>query len=207
MKTSLPLFLAAAGLALATEPAQPADTKPCCAVLPSSAPLAERSLYQLEAGWTNDAGEATALVALRGHPVVLAMFFASCEYACPILVNDIQRLRAQLPAGAREHTRFVLVTFDTIRDTPAALAAYRKRLALDDQWTLLHGSKDSVQELAMLLGVKFKQDARGQFAHSNIITMLNPEGEIVQQITGLNSDVSEAARTIAKMVPPPVAAR
>ena len=108
------------------------------------------------------------LAALRGKPVVLAMFFASCTYACPMLVNDMQRIAGcACPRDVREGARFVLVTFDTERDTPAALKAFRERSALDADWTLLRGDADSVQELAMLLGVKFKQDAAGQFAHSN----------------------------------------
>jgi protein SCO1/2 len=48
----------------------------------------------------------------------------------------------------------------------------------------------------MLLGVKFKQDARGQFAHSNLLTILNPDGEIVHQHAGLNGDISEAAKAV-----------
>ncbi len=160
-------------------------------------PLSNRSLYQLGATWTDDAGRAVSLTALRGRPVVLAMFFAQCEYACPVLVQDIKRLLAALPAAAREQAQIVLVTFDTVRDTPAALRAFRERMSLDGNWTLLRAEPDAVQELAMLLGVKFKQDARGQFAHSNLLTLLNAEGEIAHQHAGLNGDISEAARVLA----------
>ncbi|MFO1488486.1 MAG: hypothetical protein U1F65_08410 [Verrucomicrobiota bacterium] len=43
-----------------------------------------------------------------------------------------------------------------------------------------------VRELAALLGVNFRKDANGQFAHSNLITVLNAEGEIIFQQPGLN---------------------
>jgi protein SCO1/2 len=128
--------------------------------------------------------------------VIVAMFFASCEYACPMLVSDIQRTREALPAAVREKTRVLLVSFDTERDTPAALRAYRERMNLDDHWTLLRGDESSVQELAMLLGVKFKRDARGQFAHSNLITVLNSAGEIAFQRPGLQGDISELAKAV-----------
>jgi protein SCO1 len=177
----------------APEPAKPA----CCVEEKPAAPLTARSLYQLEAAWTNDAGTSVKLASLRGKPVILAMFFAQCEYACPVLVNDIKRLLAAMPDAARERARVVLVTFDTVRDTTEALKIYRDRMTLDAQWTLLRGEPADVQELAMLLGVKFKQDARGQFAHSNLITLLNPEGEIIHQHAGLHGDVSTAARVLA----------
>jgi protein SCO1/2 len=106
----------------------------------------------------------------------------------------MQRLRASLPADARERTRFVLVSFDTVRDTPAVLRAYRERMGLDAAWTLLHGDAGAVQELAMVLGVKYKEDARGQFSHSNLITVLDAAGEIAHQRTGLAGNISAAAK-------------
>lgn len=178
--------------------APPAVGWPALSPANGSDPLAARSIYQLDAAWTDDAGRAATLTSLRGRPVIIAMFFASCEYACPILVQDMQRLRAAVPASVREQAQLVLVTFDTVRDGPVALQAFRARMALDGNWTLLRGEAGAVQELAMLLGVKFKQDARGQFAHSNLLTILNAGGEIVHQHAGLNGDISEAARAVAR---------
>ena len=198
MKTNFTAFLLLASLAAAVCAAEKtaAAKDACCEVIAPGAPLAARSLYQLDATWTDDAGRTVKLASLRGQPVVLAMFFASCEYACPVLVSDLQRLRAALPAAVREKTRFVLVSFDTARDTPAVLAAYREKAALDPGWTLLRGEPAAVQELAMLLGVKYKQDVRGQFSHSNLFTVLNPAGEIAHQNPGLQGDISEAAKAV-----------
>ena len=50
----------------------------------------------------------------------------------------------------------------------------------------------------MLLGVKYKQDANGNFSHSNLITVLNAGGEIVHQRTGLQGDVAEMVRAITE---------
>lgn len=178
----------------------PTPAPSCCAEIKPAAPLTARSLYQLDAKWTNDAGQPVQLASLRGQPVVIAMVFASCNYACPVLVSDLQRLRKTLPAEARAKARVVLVSFDTTRDTPAALKAFRERSSLDSSWTLLRGEADSVQELAMLLGVKFKLEANGQYAHSNLFTVLNAEGEIVHQRNGLMGDVSEAAKAVTVAV-------
>jgi len=183
-----------------TAPAKAAPAALCCAELKPAAVYPAKSLYQLDATWTDDAGRAVTLGSLRGRPVILAMFFASCEYACPVLVNDIQRLQRTLPAGLRGKVRVVLVSFDVARDTPAALAAFRARQGLDAGWTLLRGETIPVQDLAMLLGVKFKQDARGQFSHSNVFTVLDTEGEVVHQHAGLMGDVSEAAKVVAAAV-------
>jgi protein SCO1 len=174
-----------------------ASAAACCVEEKTTAPLTAQSLYQLDAKWTNDAGVAVKLASLRGKPVVLAMFFAQCEYACPVLVNDMQRLRAALPDEIRAQAQMVLVSFDTARDTAEALKAYRTRMSLDAHWTLLRGDSRDVQELAMLLGVRFKQDARGQFAHSNLFTILNAHGEIVHQHAGLKGEISAAVKALA----------
>ena len=64
---------------------------------------------------------------LRGKPQVVAMFFASCQYACPLIVNDMQRIEAALTPAQRARVGFTLVTFDPRRDTAEVLADYRRR--------------------------------------------------------------------------------
>ena len=187
----------------ATTPACCAPEKPaaapCCTELKPDQPLTQRSIYQHDAIFTNDVGRPVKLATLRGQPVIVAMFFASCEYACPVLVSDIQRARELLAPEVRVRTKVLLVSFDTKRDTPAALRAFRERFTLDDRWELLRGADTAVQDLAMLLGVKYKLDARGQYSHSNLLTVLNAEGEIVHQHPGLMGDVSEVAKKISAL--------
>jgi protein SCO1/2 len=180
-------------------PAATAATKPdaCCAPALAAAPFSKESIYQLDASFTDDSGKTVALGSLRGRPVVVAMFFASCGYACPLTVTDLLAIQGRLPADLRREAAFVLVSFDVARDTTAVLAKYRATRGLDAQWTLLRGTDDSVRELAALLGVKFKQEVDGAFAHSNLVTILNREGEVAHQRVGLKGGLDEAAAALA----------
>jgi protein SCO1/2 len=188
----------------AGKPIPAAETAPCCptdgeaghAGLPAG-DFSRDSLYQLEVTFTDDTGRTFALGELRGRPVALSMFFASCGYACPLTVTDLLAIQAQLSTELRAKTAIVLVSFDTVRDTTGALAEYRAQRQLDGQWILLRGSADAVRELAALLGVKYKQEADGQFAHSNLVTILNAEGEIIHQRLGLKGGLVEAAAALA----------
>ncbi len=168
-----------------------ADTPPCCRPAPAAtAPLSDRSLYQLESTWTSDAGKKLQLAHLRGRAQVVALFFTHCEYACPILVHDLQRIEAALPPEARDNVDFLLVSIDPTRDTPERLHRFRSEKSLGNRhWTLLTGAEDDVRELAALLGVSYQRDARGQYAHSNLITLLGPDGEILTQLQGLNQSI------------------
>lgn len=187
------------------KPAAKPEEKSCCAASPESAvnPKSEivnfssDSLYQTDATFTDNSGEIFALSSLRGRPVALAMFFASCGYACPLTVTDLLAIQGRLPAELRSKAVFVLVSFDIARDTTEALVKFRALRSLDAQWILLHGDNDAVRELAALLGVKYKQEADGGFSHSNLVTILNAEGEIVHQRTGLQGGLDEAAAALA----------
>lgn len=179
------------------------ETPSCCAKeVTSTGPVSDRSLYQLDSSWTDDKSRELKLGALGGRALVVTMFFAKCEYACPVLVHDMKKVEAALPENVRTNIGFVLVSFDTERDTPAALAEYRKIHELPANWTLLRGAPDDVLELAALLGVKFKKDARGQFAHSNTLTVLNAGGEVVHQQVGLNQPPDETVKHLTQLLHP-----
>ena len=110
----------------------------CCAKPEGPTAFTDKSIYQVNSTWTTDHNRPIKLSALAGRPQVLVMFFANCQYACPILVNDLKRIQAALPPDLRSRVGFTLVSFDTKRDTPAALTAYRRAHALPaDNWMLL----------------------------------------------------------------------
>lgn len=173
----------------------------CCAKeLGVEGVLSDNSLYQLDSKWTTDASSQIELDSLHGRPQIVTMFFANCQFACPILIHDMKRIEAALPENLRTNVGFVLVSFDTERDTTAALAAYRQLHGLAANWTLLHGKPDDVLELGALLGVKFKKETSGQFAHSNVISILDAKGEIISQQIGLNRNPESTVVAVEKLL-------
>jgi protein SCO1/2 len=48
----------------------------------------------------------------------------------------------------------------------------------------------------MLLGVKYRREASGDYSHSNLITVLNREGEIAHQREGLRGEIAPTAQAI-----------
>ena len=188
-------------IAIAASASQaPEQPKPECSEyargLVPTLPFPNRSVYQLSSLWVDDAGQPLVLATLRGRPVVLAMFFTNCQYACPIIVSKMRQIRDALPMAVRAQARFVLVSFDNERDTPATLHFYREQMRLGPSWTLLHGQSDDVRELAMILGVIYAKFIQDQFAHSNMITVLNSSGEIAYQRVGLQGDISATVEAV-----------
>lgn len=161
----------------------------------SLATLSEESLYQLGSTWTNDRGEPLRLVALAGAPEVVAMVYTRCTSLCPTLVHDLKSMDRRMHGGARSRTRYVLVTMDPEHDTPAALAAYRRHMGLeDDRWMLLRGSDSDTRELAAVLGFAYGRGDGKNYSHSSLVTVLDPGGRIAHQQTSVGADPQ---RTIA----------
>ena len=204
MKTTALLLLLATFASGAGTPAAPADdcckekpaAKPACCAAMEAAPFSKTSIYQSDVSFTDDSGKKFALGSLRGRPVVIDLFFASCGYACPLTVTDMLAIQERLPAASRSQAVFVLVSFDTARDTTGVLAKYRTQRGLDGQWIILRGDDDPVRELAALLGVKYKREADGAFSHSNLLTVLNREGEVVHQRAGLKGGLDEVVAAL-----------
>jgi protein SCO1/2 len=176
---------------------------PCCQHLAVQTNYTDKSVYLLDSTWMTDAGQPAKLGVLRGRPQVVAMFFASCQFTCPLTVNDLKNIEAALPENLRTNVGFTLISFDSTRDTSANLKAYRVKSQLGSgNWMLLRGEPDDVRELAALLGVVYKQDAKGDFAHSNLITVLNAEGEIIFQQPGINLPPVEIVAKLKSIAKP-----
>lgn len=161
-----------------------------------SAPSTD-SIYQIDAPWLNAGGKKVQLKSFAGTPVVLAMIYTSCQAVCPMLVSDVQRIERALGPAAGKKVRFVLVSFDPARDTPRRLAEYaRIRTLAAPRWTLLTGNEDDVRQLAAVIGMRYRPDGKGDFAHSNLITVLDAKGVVRHQVVGLGQDPTPAVEVL-----------
>jgi protein SCO1/2 len=117
-------------------------------------------------------------------------------------------LEAKLPREVRERTDFVLVSIDPKHDTVEVLKAYRDKQKLPtDRWVLLRADRKSVDALAEHIGFKYVPGSENQFAHSLLVTVLSPTGEIVHQQAGAGVDRREAVSAIQKLAVAPRAPR
>ncbi len=167
---------------------------------PPAAParsLPDASLYQLHAAWTTHEGRAIDLSRLRGETVVLAMVYTSCTMTCPLITSEMLAVQRALPPDLRANVRFVLASFDPARDSVAALRAHAVKMALDNRWLMLRASADNVRQLAVLLGVRYRQLPGGDFDHSNIISVLDADGVLRYQSPQIPADRPALVRAVA----------
>lgn len=171
----------------------------CCKNIDSTATSInanKESLYQIEGEWTNQNGEKIELKKLSGKVQVLAMIFTNCSYACPKIISDIQTIESKIPHDKLNKVNFLLISFDVVRDSPEKLNTFGKEMKLNENWMLLHGTEQLVQEMSVVLGVKFEKQEDGSFAHSNIITVLDQNGAIAYQQEGLGANSEDIMKVI-----------
>ncbi len=147
----------------------------------------EESIYQLRMTLTDQDNHRHGLDVFKGYPVILALFYATCNHTCPLLIGALKSMDAKLTTKARKDVRYLLVSLDPTRDTPKALKAFAERHQLNlNRWKLVNASDDKVRELANVLGITYRKNAAGGFNHSSVVTLLDERGNIARREEGIN---------------------
>lgn len=160
------------------------------------------SIYPIGVSLVDQRGARIGLDKGSGHPVIVAMFYGSCPSACPLILADVKRIDASLPAKVRNDTRVLLVSFDGEHDTPAELARIARERGLDGaRFTLASGSDDDVRTIAAALGVTYRPLPEGGFFHDSVITTLDREGRPTARVDRFGADVAPLVAALTRESP------
>ena len=147
-------------------------------------PLPRDSVYQLPATLTDQDGNSWDWRSKRGTPQVAAMFYTSCQYVCPLIVDSGKAVERALSADERAKLGILLISMDPARDDPEALMSVATKRKLDDtRWSLASPAPDSVR------GVRYRELADGEFNHTSALVLLDREGRIVTRTERIGSQV------------------
>lgn len=149
---------------------------------------AQGSLFDLGSKWTTESNKTIALNQYRGSLFIISMFYATCQSICPRLVADMEQLAKKIKESTGQEPRMVLVSFDSEKDSPDVLNVYKKKMKLNDNWTLLSGKEADIRMLSVVLGINYKKISNGEFNHSAVYSLVSKEGFIVSRIEGIGSN-------------------
>ena len=176
----------------------------CAGAIAAPAPLPRDSVYQLPATLTDQAGKAWDWRSKRGTPQVVAMFYTSCQYICPLIVDSGKAVEHALSPAERAKLGILLISMDPARDDPAALMSVARKRKLDvTRWSLASPAPDNVRGVAGVLGVRYRQLADGEFNHTSALVLLDRDGRIVARTEQIGSRVdpefiAEVRRVLAR---------
>jgi protein SCO1/2 len=190
MRQLFPAILMIAAFAAPTTPAiagqermgnveSSASTKP--------AALPRDSVYQLPLRLTDQHGKAFDWGSARGRPQLVSMFYSSCRYICPLIIEGGKAVEKSLTPDQRERLGVMLVSMDPARDTPKVLAALAKERRVDPSWVLAAPKPGDVRSVAGVLDVRYRQLSDGEFNHTSALILLDADGRIVARTEQIGS--------------------
>ena len=160
------------------------------------------SVFNITDNWTAADGKTFQLSSLNGKPTVIAMIYTSCQYVCPLTIQNMKRIERALPASDAGKVNFAVFSFDPERDTPAKLTAFAKTHAITaPSWVLAQGSPSAVRKLAVTLGIKYKKVQAGDYEHDATISILDSKGVIKHQTDAMNKNIDDASAALEKLLP------
>lgn len=154
----------------------------------AATPLPGDSVLQIDHTFTNQNGKNFKLGERRGKPQLVAMFYTSCRYICPLIIDSGKGVDNALTLAERDNLSVLLVSIDPKRDTPQALMFIVNKRKLDSKrWTLARTDEKGVRTLAALLGVRYRVLADGEFNHTSALILLDAEGRVLARTETLGS--------------------
>ncbi len=157
---------------------------------PPTARLPGESVYQLSARLTDQHGKRFDWSERRGKAQLVSMFYTSCQYICPLIVDSGKAVEKQLAPSERERLGILLISMDPARDTPAALTSIAGKRKLDPaRWTLASPAQADVRKIAGVLGIRYRALADGEFNHTSALVLLDSEGRILARTEQMGAKV------------------
>jgi protein SCO1 len=151
-------------------------------------PLSSDSVYQINHTFTTQDAKDFKLVERRGKPQLVAMFYTSCRYICPLIIDSAKAVEHSLSPAEQKNLSILLISMDPARDTPEALMFIAKKRKLDtSRWTLARTDANGVRTIAALLGVRYRALSDGEFNHTSALILLDAEGRVLARTETLGN--------------------
>lgn len=157
---------------------------------PAATSLPKNSVYQLPLALTDQNGKSWDWRSRRGKPQIVAMFYTSCPYMCPLIVDGGKAVEHALTPAQRDKLGILLISMDPKRDTPAALMTIANQRKLDlAHWSLASPGLEAVRSVAGVLDVRYRALADGEFNHTSALVLLDADGRILARTEQVGSQL------------------
>ena len=94
---------------------------------------------------------------LKDQVVAINFIFTNCQGACPIITEKLKAARSAVGDELGTSIRFISISIDPARDTPAAMKKFQEQHRADGDWVFLTGEKANLDNVVKRLGQYFPE--------------------------------------------------
>jgi protein SCO1 len=150
---------------------------------------------------TSQDNKPVRLADLRGKVVAVTFIYTYCPDVCPLLTQKMAGIRDALGADFGSRIVFVSISFDPERDSPAVLKSYAGIWgAKPPGWFFLTGPRDEIRTVTRHYGVYAKKQKDGSIDHTELTSLIDPDGRIRVQYAGYRFDADEFRRDLLSLI-------
>jgi protein SCO1 len=136
---------------------------------------------------------------IKDKITILAMVYTHCPDICPMTTHNMHLVEQKLPDHLKDKIKFIVISFDPNRDTPAVLKKFAEiRDYSFDKWTLLSSDEQNTKEVMLKFGIKAipadsSYDANGELSynviHTDRISLIDQEGRLRSNYKGSTANL------------------
>jgi len=153
-----------------------------------SGALPSDSVYQLPLKLTDQDGTVRAWRSFRGKPRLVSMFYTSCQYICPLIIDAGKAVERSLTPIQLQRLGIVMISMDPARDSATVLKETAAKRRLDTtRWSLVAPPAADVRAVAAVLGIRYRELADGEFNHTSALVLLDADGRVLARTEQMGS--------------------
>lgn len=137
---------------------------------------------------------------IKNKITLMAMIYTHCPDICPMTTHNMSLIEQRLPENLKNQVKFVVISFDPNRDTPAVLKKFAEIRDLSfNNWTFLSGDVKNTEEVMLKFGIKAipadsTYDENGELSynviHTDRISLIDQNGRLRANYKGSTADLN-----------------
>jgi protein SCO1/2 len=137
----------------------------------------------------------------RGKVVAVTFIYTHCPDICPLLTQKMVDVQNALGEDFGSRIAFMSITLDPERDTGAILKDYAQFWGTKPAgWFFLTGPIETIRNVTRQYGVYAKKQNDGSIDHTELTSLIDPDGRIRVQYIGYRFDTDEFRRDLLSLV-------
>ncbi len=137
---------------------------------------------------------------IKDKITLMTMIYTHCPDICPMTTHNMSLVEQRLPYNLKDKVKFVVISFDPKRDTPAEFKKFAEIRELSfDSWSFLSGDEKNTNEVMSKFNIvaipadsTYDDDGTLSYnvIHTDRISLIDQDGKLRANYKGSTADLN-----------------